>query len=588
MSLIDIEGLRFRYAGAADDALRGVDLVVERGEFVAVVGANGSGKSTLGRLLGGLARPTDAGRALVCGHELTSAEGHFAVRRDVGVLFQNPDNQIVGATVEEDLAFGLENIALPSPEIARRVDDMLARFDLAGLRGREPHLLSGGQRQRTALAGVLAVPRRVLVLDEPTAMLDPAGRDEVLAAVRAEAARGLTIVFITQEMDEVLLADRVVALAAGRAVFDGPPGGLFAQTALLEELSLGLPPAAELSLALLERGVLPELTLTLDKLVAALGATPPCGSGPAGAAASPDAGPAPAAAASAASAPAATGATPALPAVVPLGVVCRDVSFRYDEGATTVAALSAVDLEFAPGSAVALLGPTGSGKSTLLQLVRGLLSPDQGSVLLDGLEPKQAGHDDRERRIGLVFQMPEMQLFAATCRDDVAFGPRQLGWPPAEVDDAVAGALTAVGLPPASFAERHPYSLSGGEQRRLALAGVLAMRPALLLLDEPFVSLDPASRRDLQAILGDLRATGMGLVLATHDVDRAYALCDSRIVLDQGSVVDAGPWRFGAGGEEALLAHRLRPPFVVELWGRLGRKAAEAPPQLAAAAEALP
>ncbi len=253
-----------------------------------------------------------------------------------------------------------------------------------------------------------------------------------------------------------------------------------------------------------------------------------------------------------------------------------------------MAALSAVDLELAPGSAVALLGPTGSGKSTLLQLVRGLLSPDQGSVLLDGLEPEQAGHDDRERRIGLVFQMPEMQLFAATCRDDVAFGPRQLGWPPAEVDDAVAGALTAVGLPPASFAERHPYSLSGGEQRRLALAGVLAMRPALLLLDEPFVSLDPASRRDLQAILGDLRASGMGLVLATHDVDRAYALCDSRIVLDQGSVVDAGPWRFGAGGEEALLAHRLRPPFVVELWGRLGRKAAGAPPQLAAAAEALP
>lgn len=624
MSLIDIEGLRFRYGGAADDALRGVDLVVERGEFVAVVGANGSGKSTLGRLLGGLARSTHATRAQVCGHELTSAEGHFAVRRDVGVLFQNPDNQIVGATVEEDLAFGLENIALPSPEIARRVDDMLERFDLAGLRGREPHLLSGGQRQRTALAGVLAVPRRVLVLDEPTAMLDPAGRDEVLAAVRAEAERGLTIVFITQEMDEVLLADRVVALAAGRAVFDGPPGGLFAQTALLEELSLGLPPAAELSLALLERGVLPELTLTLDKLVAALGATPPCGSGLAGAAASPDATPAPGAASAAsapaasdvaapaaqatvapapaapptvapapavppavAPAPAATG-SPALPAVVPLGVVCRDVSFRYDEGATTVAALSAVDLELTPGSAVALLGPTGSGKSTLLQLVRGLLSPDQGSVLLDGLEPEQAGHDDRERRIGLVFQMPEMQLFAATCRDDVAFGPRQLGWPPAEVDDAVAGALTAVGLPPASFAERHPYSLSGGEQRRLALAGVLAMRPALLLLDEPFVSLDPASRRDLQAILGDLRASGMGLVLATHDVDRAYALCDSRIVLDQGSVVDAGPWRFGAGGEEALLVHRLRPPFVVELWGRLGRKAAGAPPQLAAAAEALP
>jgi energy-coupling factor transport system ATP-binding protein len=270
VALIDVAGLRFRYAGAADEALRGVELVVDQGEFVAVVGANGAGKSTLARLLGGLARPGEAGHAVVCGHDLLSAEGHLAVRRDVGVLFQNPDNQIVGATVEEDLAFGLENVALPSAEIARRVEEVLEQFGLRALRNREPHLLSGGQRQRTALAGVLAVPRRVLVLDEPTAMLDPAGRDEVLGAVRAEAERGLTIVLVTQEMDEVLLADRVVALAAGRAVFDGPPGRLFADRQLLGSLSLGLPPAAEVGLALLERGRVGRLPLTLDDLVIAL------------------------------------------------------------------------------------------------------------------------------------------------------------------------------------------------------------------------------------------------------------------------------------------------------------------------------
>ena len=270
MSLIDVRGLRYRYAGAAGDALTDVDLIVNEGEFVAVVGANGSGKSTLARLLGGLSRPAAAVRAAVCEHDLLSDDGHFAVRRDVGVLFQNPDNQLVGATVEEDVAFGLENLALPSPEIARRVDQTLSRFGLDELRLREPHLLSGGQRQRTALAGVLAVPRRVLVLDEPTAMLDPAGRDEVLAAVRREADDGLTVVLVTQEMDEVLLADRVVALAAGRTVFDGLPAALFADTGLLRELSLGLPPAAEIALGLLERGALTELALTLDDLVAAL------------------------------------------------------------------------------------------------------------------------------------------------------------------------------------------------------------------------------------------------------------------------------------------------------------------------------
>jgi energy-coupling factor transport system ATP-binding protein len=275
VSLIEIRGLRYRYAGADDDALHDLDLTVSEGEFVAVVGANGSGKSTLARLLGGLARPAGAARAAVCGHDLCDHEGHFAVRRDVGVLFQNPDNQLVGSTVEEDLAFGLENLALPSPEIARRVDEMLALYGLEALRTREPHLLSGGQRQRTALAGVLAVPRRVLVLDEPTAMLDPAGRDEVLAAVRREADHGLTVVFVTQEMDEVLMADRVVALASGRAVFDGAPAALFAERALLLSLSLGLPPAAEVGLALMERGVLAELTLTLDDLVAALQAGRP-------------------------------------------------------------------------------------------------------------------------------------------------------------------------------------------------------------------------------------------------------------------------------------------------------------------------
>ena len=189
----------------------------------------------------------------------------------------------------------------------------------------------------------------------------------------------------------------------------------------------------------------------------------------------------------------------------PLSVCCEGVSFRYDEGATTIAALRGVDLTFAPGASVALLGPTGSGKSTLLQLLRGLLVPDEGRALLDGLAAGEGDVEERRRRMGLVLQMPEMQLFAATCRDDVAFGPRQLGWSDGAVDEAATSALAAVGLPADRFSARHPYSLSGGEQRRLALAGVLAMRPGLLLLDEPFVSLDPASRRDLEAILRDLR-----------------------------------------------------------------------------------
>jgi len=271
--LFDISGLHYRYAGAQADALADLDLVVHEGEFVAVLGANGSGKSTLARLLGGLEKPTAARRALACGHDLLVGDGRMAARRDVGVLFQNPENQLVAQCVEDDVAFGLENLAWPTTDIGLRVDEMLARFGLEDLRLREPHMLSGGQKQRTALAGVIAVPRRVLVLDEPTAMLDPAGRDEVLRAVGEMRDEGLAIVYITQEMDEAVGADRVVALERGAEAYAGAAGGLFADAALVRRLGLGLPAAGELALALGERGCgLPGLPLTMDELLDALGA----------------------------------------------------------------------------------------------------------------------------------------------------------------------------------------------------------------------------------------------------------------------------------------------------------------------------
>ncbi len=272
-ALVDVRDLRYRYPGASGDALAGLDLAVAGGEFVAVVGANGSGKSTLARLLGGLERAASASLAVACGHDLLSDAGRLDARRDVGVLFQNPENQLVAECVEDDVAFGLENLAWEPAAIGARVDEMLERFGLAELRRREPHLLSGGQKQRTALAGVLAIPRKVLVLDEPTAMLDPAGRVEVLDAVAALRADGLAVVYVTQEMDEVVGADRVVALEKGVIVYAGNVTGLFADGVLVRRLGLGLPAAGELALELAARdrdlGTVP---LTMDELVAALGA----------------------------------------------------------------------------------------------------------------------------------------------------------------------------------------------------------------------------------------------------------------------------------------------------------------------------
>ena len=272
--LLEVRELTYRYPGASLDALAGVDLTVVGGEFVAVVGANGSGKSTLARLLGGLEKPAGAAVAVACGHDLLTDGGRLAARREVGVLFQNPENQLVAECVEDDVAFGLENLAWPPEEIQRRVDEVLDRFRLTELRMREPHLLSGGQKQRTALAGVLAVPRRVLVLDEPTAMLDPAGRAEVLEAVRGLRAEGLAIVYVTQEMDEVVGADRVVALERGLVVYEGDVPGLFGEAELLRRLGLGLPAAGDLALELAARGrALAPLPLSMSELIAALGGT---------------------------------------------------------------------------------------------------------------------------------------------------------------------------------------------------------------------------------------------------------------------------------------------------------------------------
>ena len=268
-------------------------------------------------------------------------------------------------------------------------------------------------------------------------------------------------------------------------------------------------------------------------------------------------------------------------------VEAEGLSFAYAEGDRRVVALADVALRLECGSSTALLGPTGSGKSTLLFLLRGLLEPDAGAVRIDGSAPGDAAFAAAQRSVGVVFQQAERQLFAVSAREDVAFGPRQLGWGEEAVAAAVTEALDVVGLPEDRFGSRHPYSLSGGEQRRLALAGVLAMRPRALLLDEPFVGLDPGARRDLAATVSRLRDGGRTILLVTHDVDQAWALCDERIVLAGGRVMAAGGWSFAAEGVAVLEANRLRVPSLVGLWQRLGRPVGEAPRTAAAAAEAL-
>lgn len=283
----------------------------------------------------------------------------------------------------------------------------------------------------------------------------------------------------------------------------------------------------------------------------------------------------------------ADGVSGGMPSPPGMSLRCEDLGFSYGESRSLVPALRGVGFELAAGCCMALLGASGSGKSTLLNVIKGLEESATGVVALDGVPRGSAGFAQLQRRVGLVFQTPELQLFASSAREDVAFGPRQLGWAEEDVGAAVDEAMALVGLPRDEFGGRHPYALSGGEQRRLALAGVLAMRPRLLLLDEPFVSLDPATRRELARILARLRETGVTLMLATHDVDLAWALSDELLVLEDGHVSVGGRWDAGEPGRATLAAAGLREPFLIGLWRRLGREPEEAPRTAAEAAEAL-
>ena len=274
--IIKIENLTFAYDEESAPALRGVSLEIARGSFVAVLGHNGSGKSTLAKMFNGILTPT-AGKVLVNGLDTADEAKLLDIRRTVGMVFQNPDNQIVASVVEDDVAFAPENLGVEPKEIRRRVDDALKRVGMYGFRLHAPHLLSGGQKQRVAIAGVLAMQPECIVLDEPTAMLDPIGRKEVLSAVRElRRGRGMTVVLITHHMEECIHADRLIVMSDGLVALDGTPRQVFSRVEEMRALGLTVPETVSLLYGLRERGWdLPLNALTVndcaDAVVKALG-----------------------------------------------------------------------------------------------------------------------------------------------------------------------------------------------------------------------------------------------------------------------------------------------------------------------------
>ena len=489
-------------AGRDGAAVLGASLRVGAGERVALLGHNGSGKSTLLRIAAGAVEPwagtvTLDGRTLGW-HDEFSLRTHRAA---VGIVGQDPDDQMVASTVFEEVAFGPCNLGLPAGEVRARVAEALDRCRLTGLETHDVSTLSGGQRQRVALAGVLAMRPRFLLLDEPCSMLDAQARAGVLIAVDEAAKAGCGVLHITHELADVIGYDRVLVMEAGRVAWEGAPRELLADVAALRRSR------CLVSEALLGDGRRAGVDVSTWE-------------------------------------PLETRADGARRGAL----LARDVAFAYDDGARRRrrrsrrdsggdgalelgghAALSGVSLEVAPGGALLVSGPTGSGKSTLLRLLAGLLTPSAGSVSVDGLPTSPAA-------VACSFQRAEDQLFADTVLDDVAFGPKNLGCEEGEAARRANEALRRVGLDPEQFGARSPFGLSGGQMRRVALAGILAMGTPFVALDEPTVGLDADGMADLRSLVHDLRGRGAGVVIVSHDVERCLPLVDELLVLRDGHV----------------------------------------------------
>ena len=554
--MIECQGVSFSYDGAVP-ALDGVDLNIEDGEFFCILGGNGSGKSTFTKHLNALLQP-DAGTVRINGMDASDPELVYDIRSTAGMVFQNPDDQLVATLVEDDVAFGPENLGVPSAQIAQRVREALKGVGLVGFERHETHALSGGQKQRVALAGVLAMEPRVLILDEASSMLDPRGRKGLMKACHVLHERGMTIVMITHFMEEAAEADRVAVFRAGRVAMLGTPEEILTRADGLVELNLDMPASCCLGMALRAKGVPVHAQVREADMVAEIAQVYADRSGE-------DTAGRPSASDSRVldNASSATDGTAASEPVIEISHLSHSYSLsarerrRWHKRSVTAGksskqalwgndpsspwALRDVSLTVRRGEFLGLAGHTGSGKSTLVQHLNGLIRPQEGSVRALGLDlSNKKDAAAVKAKVGVVFQYPERQLFAETVAQDVAFGPHNLGLPQDEVDRRVESSLARVGLDLATVGDKSPFELSGGQQRRVAFAGVLAMEPEVLVLDEPMAGLDPAARSDFLELIDRLHHGGLTVVMVSHSMDDLANCCDRIVVMNEGAVFAEG------------------------------------------------
>lgn len=570
--MIRAEQVRFQYKKrdvdgnviATEEILKGVDLTIKKGEFIALLGRNGSGKTTFSKQLNAILRPSE-GTVTVDEMGTRDAEKLYEIRQRVGMVFQNPDNQMVAANVEEEVAFGPENLGMESDTIVARVKQALEQVRMWKRRKTAPNHLSGGQKQRIAIAGILAMHPDYIVLDEPTAMLDPKGRKEVMEALqRLNQEQEMTVILITHDMEEAALASRVILLADGQVRFDGTPEKFFGADVLLAEMGMEAPLSYRVR-KIIDSDVFVEKVGDAREDEATTGKRENLSeydkSGREWEASSE--------LVDKKKNEMAEAETDEKNQVL---LSLQHVSYIYSPGtAYEKVALDDVSLSLGKGEIVGLAGHTGSGKSTMIQLLNGLLKPTGGTVTFEGKNIHAKGYSGNylRSRVGMVFQYPEHQMICDTVWEDVAFGPGKQGLTEEACKTRVEEALRFVDLPE-KYYQASPLQLSGGQKRRVAIAGVLAMHPEYIILDEPAAGLDAEGKREIfDRIRRMSREQGIGVLLVSHSMEDLAEYADRIIVLDDGKkILDDRPAQIFAK-RETLADCGLDVPETVKLADKL-------------------
>jgi len=546
MRAIEVNALSFTYRGGTRRTLDGIEFEQEQGETVVVMGHTGAGKSTFSRCLNRLI-PTFykghySGEIRILGNSTRDKRVHDMVAQ-IGLVFQDFESQLFSTSVELEVAFGPENLCLPREEIRKRISESLNLVRLNGFERREPASLSGGEKQRLAIASILAIRPKILVMDEPTTDLDPQGKFEILSVARLLKSEGYTILLIEHEAETILEADKIVIINEGRIVRHGKPREVLKEVQLLEEQGIRPPqipkllkeidePIASFNLEeTLELFRKRDLKLLDEKYRALLKKDEERQTG--------------------------------------YGkkiIEVNDLEYVYPGN---IRALDGISMEIFEGEFLAIIGQNGSGKTTLVKHFNGLLNPSKGEVRVAGKDTKGKKVSELARVVGYVFQNPDHQIFADTVEEEVAFGPVNLGIPGEKISKFVKEALGDVGL--TGYERCDPFSLSKGERQRVAIASVLAARPRVLILDEPTTGLDYKEQRSIMELLKRLNQKGHTIIIVTHSLWVVAEYAMRVLVLDKGKVVLDDLTRKVFSQEEKLTNNFLRLPEITRLGNRMGR-----------------